>query len=302
MSKILIIGVGGGGRNTVQRMKEIGIADANYITFGGFRDDYVNGNFIQATPESDIPHYNLVKMNGYFNLPYSTKPDEWAELAEAVKDQIKEVIEYNFDKDANGLISKEAIAQKDGLYLIECSGANHTSQELYKYRKGERIWKYFEGENEQSNGCKPTNYEYIPETDQKWQTRLTASVYGLYIVTYTFQDEAEEYCGLLSSYDNNKTLLNVDIKKKNYALIYAHPDESFIDIIKSCCTYQNNQEINWENAKIISSYLLCDYSKLIQIQREIEELENDIDSTSLIKRFIKWIFQKWQNFNKVLKA
>lgn len=36
MSKILIIGVGGGGRNTVQRMKEIGIPDANYITFGGF--------------------------------------------------------------------------------------------------------------------------------------------------------------------------------------------------------------------------------------------------------------------------
>lgn len=37
MNKILIIGVGGGGRNAVQRMKEIGIPDANYITFSCFR-------------------------------------------------------------------------------------------------------------------------------------------------------------------------------------------------------------------------------------------------------------------------
>ena len=33
----------------------------------------------------------------------------------------------------------------DGLYLIECAGDNHPFYELYKYRKGERLWKYFEG-------------------------------------------------------------------------------------------------------------------------------------------------------------
>lgn len=98
MSKILIIGVGGGGRNTVQRMKEIGIPDANYITFGGFREDYVNGEFKQALPNSDVPHYNLVKMNGYFNIPTTHKPKVWAELAENVKDEIKEIIEIHLNE------------------------------------------------------------------------------------------------------------------------------------------------------------------------------------------------------------
>lgn len=56
MSKILIIGVGCAGRNTVQRMKKIGNPDANYITFGCFRNDYVNGGFEQALSNSDIPY------------------------------------------------------------------------------------------------------------------------------------------------------------------------------------------------------------------------------------------------------
>ena len=36
MSKILVIGVGGAGRETVKHMKEIGIPEADYITFGKF--------------------------------------------------------------------------------------------------------------------------------------------------------------------------------------------------------------------------------------------------------------------------
>ena len=36
MSKILVIGVGGAGRETVKHMKDIGIPEADYITFGGF--------------------------------------------------------------------------------------------------------------------------------------------------------------------------------------------------------------------------------------------------------------------------
>lgn len=49
MSKILIIGVGGAGANTVKHMKEVGIPNAEYITFGGYKYE-----------ESDIPHYNLI--------------------------------------------------------------------------------------------------------------------------------------------------------------------------------------------------------------------------------------------------
>ena len=36
MGKILVIGVGGAGRETVKHMKKVGIPDADYITFGDF--------------------------------------------------------------------------------------------------------------------------------------------------------------------------------------------------------------------------------------------------------------------------
>ena len=55
MSKILVIGVGGAGRETVKHMKEVGIPDADYITFGDFEND----------ARKDIPHYNLITMNGF---------------------------------------------------------------------------------------------------------------------------------------------------------------------------------------------------------------------------------------------
>ena len=46
MSKILVIGVGGAGRETVKHMKDKGIPEAEYITFGNFEND----------ERKDIPH------------------------------------------------------------------------------------------------------------------------------------------------------------------------------------------------------------------------------------------------------
>ena len=86
MSKILIIGVGDGGRNAVQRMKEIGIPDADYITFGDFSEE------IEAK-KHDIPHYNLITMNELSGISHTDNPKVFASLAENVKDQIKEIIE-----------------------------------------------------------------------------------------------------------------------------------------------------------------------------------------------------------------
>ena len=198
MSKILIIGVGGGGRNTVQRMKEIGIPDANYITFGGFREDYVDGKFKQALPNSDIPHYNLIEMNGLQSIPHTNNPKVFAELAENAKDQIRAVLENSFNKDANGLISKDVTTSIDGLYLIECADDNHNFYELYKYRKGERLWKYFEGKKH-ANGLsmvKPMDITSIVlEADTGWKRGETAPLYGLYIVAYAFQNDAASYYG-----------------------------------------------------------------------------------------------------------
>ncbi len=84
MSKILIIGVGGAGANTVKHMKEVGIPNADYITFGEYKCE-----------ESDIPHYNLITMNGLDSIPAGSDSDVWRELAENAKDTIGEIIEYH---------------------------------------------------------------------------------------------------------------------------------------------------------------------------------------------------------------
>ena len=75
MSKILVIGVGGAGRETVKHMKDKGIPEAEYITFGNFEND----------ERKDIPHYNLITMNGFDGLSPSRDPNRSKRLAENVK-------------------------------------------------------------------------------------------------------------------------------------------------------------------------------------------------------------------------
>lgn len=65
MSKILVIGVGGAGRETVKHMKDTGIPEADYITFGKFEDD---------DERKDIPHYNLIHMNGHCGISPTHRP------------------------------------------------------------------------------------------------------------------------------------------------------------------------------------------------------------------------------------
>lgn len=300
MSKILIIGVGGGGRNTVQRMKEIGIPDANYITFGGFREDYVDGEFKQALPNSDIPHYNLIEMNGLQSIPHTNNPKVFAELAENAKDQIRAVLENSFNKDANGLISKDVITSIDGLYLIECADDNHNFYELYKYRKGERLWKYFECEHEHPNGLsvvKPIDIiSIILEDDTGWKQVETAPFHGLYIVAYAFQNDAESYYGYHSSYGTTETELNMKYDKKNYALVHASQGDKFLDILeKSHVINSIGNDINWEDAKVLSYYIVRDDTDMISIEKDIQELEQEIkkERKGLFSRIIRFILNKW---------
>lgn len=298
MSKILIIGVGDGGRNAVQRMKEIGIPDANYITFGCLREDYVDGEFKQALPNSDIPHYNLITMNG-LGISNTDNPKVFAELAENAKDQIRGIIEYSFNKDANGLISKDTTTSIDGLYLIECTSDNHIFYELYKYRKGERLWKYFEGKKH-TNGLsmvKPMNITNIVlEADTEWRQGEIAPAYsGLYIVAYAFQNNVETYYGYHSTYGGTETQLSIQYDKKNYALIYAAQGENFRDLlmnlVKSRGFKSKNDEIEWENAMVLAYYIVRDDTELISIKKDIQELELEIDNErkGLFSRIIRFI-------------
>ena len=81
--KILCIGVGGAGTNVINRMKDIGIPNAEFLTFGGYRYDY-------SHPE--IPHYNLIEVNEIDSLSNGSGPKVFERLANNVADDIKEVL------------------------------------------------------------------------------------------------------------------------------------------------------------------------------------------------------------------
>ena len=89
MSKILVIGVGSAGRETVKHMKEIGIPEADYITFGKFEDCY---------ERKDIPHYNLITMNGHCGISPTKDPRVFKHLAENVEDDIRDILEYHLNE------------------------------------------------------------------------------------------------------------------------------------------------------------------------------------------------------------
>lgn len=65
MGKILIIGVGSAGVNTVKHMREVGIPNAEYITMGDFEDKV-----------SVIPHYNLNRDE------WIGEPTQWSDSRE----------------------------------------------------------------------------------------------------------------------------------------------------------------------------------------------------------------------------
>ena len=90
MGKILIIGVGNGAREAVKQMKNVGIPEANYITFG-------TGTLGRDDEKSEIPHYDLIRMNGYNGISPGWGPETFEHLAENVKDDIREILEYHIN-------------------------------------------------------------------------------------------------------------------------------------------------------------------------------------------------------------
>lgn len=54
---------------------------------GGYKDS-----------ETDSPHYNLIRMSGVDSIPAGPNYEQWKDVAENAKDEIKEIIEYHLYK------------------------------------------------------------------------------------------------------------------------------------------------------------------------------------------------------------
>jgi len=73
------------------------------------------------------------------------------------------------------IIDKDETAPEDGLYVFTCRGDNHLEEEIYHLNKGDRLYKYFDGENKHMNGwfeVLPLAFHYIKPYNtecSKWQ-------------------------------------------------------------------------------------------------------------------------------------
>lgn len=90
MCKIVIIGVGHAGRNVLKKLKDGGLEDAEMMSFGAFLED---------DDREDIPHHNLITMNGNCGMSPGEPPEFWRGYTENVSDQIEEIIEQAFKND-----------------------------------------------------------------------------------------------------------------------------------------------------------------------------------------------------------
>ena len=74
------------------------------------------------------------------------------------------------------------IALKNGLYVFACTGDNHILFEIHRLEKGERLWKFFEGEFEHYNGWAmviPEAYYYLPEYEpncSEWKSYSSSAM------------------------------------------------------------------------------------------------------------------------------
>lgn len=67
--------------------------------------------------------------------------------------------------------------------------------------------------------------------------------------------------------------------KKNYALVHASQGDKFLDILeKSHVINSIGNDINWEDAKVLSFYMLRDDTGLISIEKDIQELESEMEN------------------------
>ena len=171
--KILCIGVGGAGTNVINRMKDIGVPNAEFLTFGGYRYDY-------SHPE--IPHYNLIQSNEIDTLPAGSGPKVFEKLAKNVEDDIREVLLYSFGmrkcKELAGYRAKEYYTAIHTPLYSEEKNAFEILEEKFKCT---RVYVYYFEERPESmsaiDGFDNNGDAYIFHVDVCYSDQQTSSIY-----------------------------------------------------------------------------------------------------------------------------
>lgn len=104
-----------------------------------------------------------------------------------------------------------------GIYVFACAGDNHILFEIHRLEKGEKLWKYFEGEFEHCNDwveVSPVAYYYLPEYEpnsSEWESCSLTEMDPEYLKVIAYSNDGNIGYMLLESdcvigcYDKNLT-------------------------------------------------------------------------------------------------
>ena len=85
--------------------------------------------------------------------------------------------------------------------------------------------------------------------------------------------------------------MSIQYDKKNYALIYAAQGENFrdwlINLVKSRRLKIKEDEVKWENVRVLSYYLVRDDSEVLKKYFAVQETDNE--KKGLFSRIIHFI-------------
>ena len=118
------------------------------------------------------------------------------------------------------------VAPEDGVYVFACRGDNHHEYEMYKMNKGDKLWKFFEGEYTHMNGwfeVVPIAYHYIgfyPE-ESAWiplnDFSISDSLDEYEVVVYQKGDKEFQYAlKLYSLWPEDDFLIRESTKERSY--------------------------------------------------------------------------------------
>ena len=102
----------------------------------------------------------------------------------------------NNDKKHWFKFENDDIALKSGIYVFACAGDNHILFEIHRLEKGERLWKFFEGDFEHYNGWAmiiPEAYYYLPEYEpncSEWKSYSLSKVDSVHLKVIAYYNDS----------------------------------------------------------------------------------------------------------------